>query len=157
MKKIYIIIGIIVVLTIGCIIGFTVKNKFSNEKIITEKNEEDMSSIYNDLSEYKYEELNEKIKYQECFSYEEIITNELTATSNAPQKKKLVHFNVRTRAVFLAQAQDGADANQVDVAVNVLPRRGRTKLALRPIALLDKIALSHSDAKLEHNAKRWNP
>ena len=80
MKKIYIIIGIIVVLTIGCVIGFTVKNRFINEEIVTEKNEEDISSIYRDLSEYKYEELNEKIKYQESFSYEEKITNKLYAT-----------------------------------------------------------------------------
>ena len=80
MKKIYIIIGIIVVLTIGCVIGFTVKNRFINEEIVTQKNEEDISSIYRDLSEYKYEELNEKIKYQESFSYEEKITNKLYAT-----------------------------------------------------------------------------
>ena len=80
MKKIYIITGIIVVLTIGCVITFVAKNRLNNEEIITEKNEEDISSIYRDLSEYEYKELNEKIKYKECFSYEEKITNKLYAT-----------------------------------------------------------------------------
>ena len=80
MKKIYIVIGIIVVLTIGCVIAFVAKNRLNNEEIITEKNEEDISSIYRDLSEYEYKELNEKIKYKECFSYEEKITNKLYAT-----------------------------------------------------------------------------
>ena len=80
MKKIYIVIGIIVVLTIGCVIAFVAKNRLNNEETITEKNEEDISSIYRDLSEYEYKELNEKIKYKECFSYEEKITNKLYAT-----------------------------------------------------------------------------
>ena len=77
MKKRYIVISIIVVLTIGCIIGFIVNKKFSNEEIVTGINDKDKESIYNDLSEYEYEELNEKIKYQESFSYEEKITNKL--------------------------------------------------------------------------------
>lgn len=80
MKKRYIVISIIVVLTIGCIIGFIVNKKFSNEEIVTGINDKDKESIYNDLSEYEYEELNEKIKYQESFSYEEKITNKLYAT-----------------------------------------------------------------------------
>ena len=80
MKKIYIVIGIIVVLTIGCVIAFVAKKRLNNEEIITEKNEEDISSTYRNLSEYEYKELNEKIKYKECFSYEEKITNKLYAT-----------------------------------------------------------------------------
>ena len=80
MKKIYIVIGIIVVLTIGCVITLVAKKRLNNEEIITEKNEEDISSTYRNLSEYEYKELNEKIKYKECFSYEEKITNKLYAT-----------------------------------------------------------------------------
>ena len=50
MKRIYIIIGIIVVLTIGCVIAFVTKNRLTNEEIITEKNEEDISSTYINMS-----------------------------------------------------------------------------------------------------------
>ena len=80
MKRVYIVIGIIVVLTIGCVITFVTKNRLINEEIITEKNEEDISSTYINMSEYEYKELNEKIKYQESFSYEEKITNKLYVT-----------------------------------------------------------------------------
>ena len=77
MKKVFIVISIIIAIVLTGFIVFNLKDKFIQEEIITSKNDEEWNSFYNYRNEYEYERLNKKIKYRDCFSYEEIKTNRL--------------------------------------------------------------------------------